>query len=124
MDTQTLNIAQFNDVYQVNEQKIQVDGKEENIDVTKFASSLNNVTSKWDTKPDGTKDGLIIFSGDAFSPSIQTSVTRGRHMVSLVAWVLVLLTLNWLSNSHPFLMRWESMSLVLVSTIFKTIDWR
>ena len=81
MDTQTLNIAQFNDVYQVNEQKIQVDGKDESIDVTKFASSLNNVTSKWHTNPDRTKDGLIIFSGDS---SIQTSVTRGRHMVSLV----------------------------------------
>ena len=68
MDTQTLNIAQFNDVYQVNEQKIQVDGKEESIDVTKFASSLNNVTSKWDTNPDRTKDGLIIFSGDSLHP--------------------------------------------------------
>jgi len=50
MDTQTLNIAQFNDVYQVNEQEIQVDGKDDSIDVTKFASSLNNVTPEWDTK--------------------------------------------------------------------------
>jgi len=90
MDTVTINIAQFNDVYQVNEQKIQVDGKEETIDVTKFAASLENVTSKWDTSSNGTKDGLIIFSGDAFSPSVETSVTQGRHVVSLIIWILVL----------------------------------
>jgi len=85
----TINIAQFNDVYQVNEQKIQVDGKKETIDVTKFAGSLEEITSKWNTNSNGIKDGLIVFSGDAFSPSVETSVTQGRHVVSLIIWILV-----------------------------------
>jgi 5'-nucleotidase len=77
----TLGIAHFNDVYQVSNQKIHVDGKEETIDITKFATLLTNITSKWKDRSDGRKDGLIIFSGDLFSPSTESSITRGKHMV-------------------------------------------
>ena len=74
----TLGIAHFNDVYQVSAQKI---NKEESIDVTKFASLLDGITNKWKDRGDGRKDGLIVFSGDLFSPSTESSVTRGKHMV-------------------------------------------
>ncbi|KAK7693426.1 hypothetical protein QCA50_002994 [Cerrena zonata] len=75
-----LGIAHFNDVYQVSDQKINVDNKEEVINVTKFATLLSSITSKWKGRDKGGKDGLIIFSGDLFSPSIESSTTRGRHM--------------------------------------------
>ncbi|KAJ6553022.1 Metallo-dependent phosphatase [Mycena capillaripes] len=79
-----LNIAHFNDVYQVSDQKIYPEGKEETINVTKFASSLFDITSNWKEKKDGSRDGLTVFSGDVFSPSIESSVTRGRHMPSIM----------------------------------------
>ena len=44
--------------------------------------SLENVTSKWDTSSNGTKDGLTVFSGDAFSPSVETSVTQSGIKLS------------------------------------------
>jgi hypothetical protein len=28
------------------------------------------------------KDGLVLFAGDVFNPSVESSVTRGSHMVS------------------------------------------
>lgn len=77
-----LSIAHFNDVYQVGDQKVKIAGKQETIDVTKFATSLADITAKWDKRQDGKKDGLIVFSGDLFSPSTESSVTRGKHMVS------------------------------------------
>ncbi|KAG2140515.1 Metallo-dependent phosphatase [Suillus bovinus] len=74
-----LKIVHFNDVYQVSNQKLE---KEENIDVTKFATLLSNVKNKWAT--DGIQDGLTIFSGDTFSPSWQSSITRGKHMAAVM----------------------------------------
>jgi len=47
----------------------------------------------------GTKDGLVVFSGDTFSPSVETSVTQGRHKLSLITWILVL-GAGELSDSH------------------------
>lgn len=79
--TTTLGIAHFNDVYQVGEQHVNIDGKQEKIDVTKFASSLATITEKWSDRKDGKKDGLVVFSGDLFSPSTESSITRGKHMV-------------------------------------------
>ena len=80
--TTKLQIAHFNDVYQVGDQKVQVGDKQETIDVTKFASSLAGITSKWGQRADNKKDGLVVFSGDLFSPSTESSITRGKHMVS------------------------------------------
>ncbi|KIK93908.1 hypothetical protein PAXRUDRAFT_828526 [Paxillus rubicundulus Ve08.2h10] len=79
-----LRIAHFNDVYQVSDQKIQVDGKQETINVTKFATLLNGITSQWKERDDGKKEGLILFSGDLVSPSVESSITRGRHMTSVI----------------------------------------
>ncbi|PPQ85046.1 hypothetical protein CVT24_010225 [Panaeolus cyanescens] len=79
-----LSIAHFNDVYQVGDQKIKVDGQQETIDVTKFAHALSTITSTWEQRKDGKKDGLIVFSGDLFSPSTESSVTRGKHMPPVI----------------------------------------
>ncbi|KAL4266750.1 5'-nucleotidase family protein [Pleurotus pulmonarius] len=83
-----LAIAHFNDVYQVSNQKIKVldrgEQKEETINVMKFATSLSNITHKWADRGDGGKDGLVIFSGDLFSPSTESAITRGRHMPAIV----------------------------------------
>ncbi|KAG2011617.1 flagellar associated protein [Coprinopsis cinerea AmutBmut pab1-1] len=80
METTTLNIAHFNDVYQVSEHKV----NGERIDVSKFATLLEGVTSKWSDRGDGRKDGLTVFSGDLFSPSIESSITRGKHMLPII----------------------------------------
>jgi hypothetical protein len=79
MSTVTLPILHFNDVYRVAEQKLSNVGT---IDVTQFASVLDDLRAKWPTRPDGKKDGLVLFSGDLFAPSVESSVTRGSHMVS------------------------------------------
>ncbi|EAU80500.2 hypothetical protein CC1G_11855 [Coprinopsis cinerea okayama7 len=78
--TTTLNIAHFNDVYQVSEHKV----NGEAIDVTKFATLLEGITTKWKNREDGKKDGLIVFSGDLFSPSIESSITKGKHMLPII----------------------------------------
>ena len=57
--------------------------------MTIFVGSLENVTSKWDTSSNGTKDGLVVFLGNMFSPSVETLVTQGRHKLSLITWILV-----------------------------------
>ena len=75
-----LPILHFNDVYRVQPQKISPTSKE-TIDVTQFAAKLHSIRDGWDSLPDGTKMGLILFSGDVFSPSVESSVTRGSHMV-------------------------------------------
>lgn len=81
LDSTQLRIAHFNDVYQVSDQEIQADNKQEKINVTKFATLLDDVRDKW---KDGGKDGLVLFSGDLFSPSIESSTTRGGHMPPII----------------------------------------
>ncbi|KAJ8094243.1 hypothetical protein PM082_006782 [Marasmius tenuissimus] len=80
----TLSIAHFNDVYQVGDQEIKIDGRQETINVTKFATSLADITAKWNKREDGKKDGLIVFSGDLFSPSRESAVTKGKHMPPII----------------------------------------
>ena len=76
-----LPILHFNDVYRVTPQKI---SKTETIDVTQFAALADDLRDHWPQRPDGKSDGLFLFSGDAFSPSVESSVTRGSHMVILL----------------------------------------
>ncbi|KAK7458726.1 hypothetical protein VKT23_009725 [Stygiomarasmius scandens] len=82
--TTVLGIAHFNDVYQVSDQNIKVDDQKEVINVKKFATSLNNITSGWKDGKDGKKEGFIVFSGDLFSPSTESSITRGKHMPAII----------------------------------------
>lgn len=76
----TLSILQFNDVYRVGPQKLSKTSG--TIDVTQFGALLEDLRSQWKLLEDGvTRDGLVLFSGDLFSPSVESSITRGSHMV-------------------------------------------
>ena len=78
--TSTLSLLHFNDVYRVTPQKISSHPLE-TIDVTQFTALLHDLRDQWTLRDDGNRDGLVFFSGDVFSPSIESSVTRGSHMV-------------------------------------------
>lgn len=84
VSTTRLPIIHFNDVYRV--QPFKVDPKSsETIDVTQFAAMLDDVRDSWAQRQDGARDGLVLFSGDVFSPSVESSVSRGSHMVSVLS---------------------------------------
>ena len=78
--TSTLSLLHFNDVYSVTPQKISSNPLE-TIDVAQFTALLHDLREQWALRDDGNRDGLVLFSGDVFSPSIESSVTRGSHMV-------------------------------------------
>ncbi|TFK55022.1 Metallo-dependent phosphatase [Heliocybe sulcata] len=78
-----LSFLHFNDVYRVRPQKLSSAGNE-TIDVTQFCQLVDETREQWPTRPDGKRDGLVLFSGDVFSPSVESSVTRGRHMVPVL----------------------------------------
>lgn len=77
----TLNILHFNDVYRVTKQKVEGG----TIDVSQWAKMLEDRRNQWSLRDDGKRDGLVLFSGDVFSPSVESSVTRGSHMVRFIA---------------------------------------
>jgi 5'-nucleotidase len=77
-----LSILHWNDVYRVRPQKISPTSSE-TIDVTQFAGLMDDIRDQWPLRDDGKRDGLSLFSGDVFSPSVDSSVTRGSHMVRL-----------------------------------------
>ncbi|KAF8906004.1 Metallo-dependent phosphatase-like protein [Gymnopilus junonius] len=83
MTSINLPILHFNDVYRVTPQRI-LPGTSETIDVSQFAALVNDIRSQWPQRPDGEWDGLILFSGDVFSPSVESTVTRGSHMVPVL----------------------------------------
>jgi hypothetical protein len=76
-----LSLIHFNDVYRVQPQKLS-SRSPETIDVTQFAALLDDIRDSWANQ---SKDGLVLFSGDLFSPSVESSVTRGSHMVRINA---------------------------------------
>ncbi|KAF4614842.1 hypothetical protein D9613_002892 [Agrocybe pediades] len=78
-----LPILHFNDVYRVTPQKLS-SNKSETIDVTQFAALVEDIRNGWARRSDGKQDGLLLFSGDVFSPSVESSVTRGSHMVPVL----------------------------------------
>ncbi|KAL0071665.1 hypothetical protein AAF712_001522 [Marasmius tenuissimus] len=80
---QNLNIVHFNDVYRVSPQKLSSQSSD-TIDVTQFSALLDAIRNEWSERPDGKKEGLTLFSGDLFSPSVESSVTRGSHMVPVM----------------------------------------
>jgi 5'-nucleotidase len=77
-----LPILHWNDVYRVRPQKVSPTSSE-TIDVTHFAGLLDDIREQWPLRDDGKRDGLSLFSGDVFAPSVDSSVTRGSHMVCL-----------------------------------------
>lgn len=69
------------------------------IHVAQFAKLLSSIRDSWASRQmEGTshqsgsstpdeaegRDGLVLFAGDVFNPSVESSVTRGSHMVPLL----------------------------------------
>jgi 5'-nucleotidase len=101
--TITLPLLCFNDVYRVNQRFVPQPGSPEDpkasssgssssapqISVSQFAQLVYNEREQWADREekgeDGEveKEGLVVFAGDLFNPSVESSVTRGSHMVSL-----------------------------------------
>ena len=76
----SLSLLHFNDVCRVTPQKISSQSPE-TIDVTQFTALLHDLRDQWTLRNDGKRDGLVLFSGDALSPSMESTITRGSHMV-------------------------------------------
>ncbi|GJE86791.1 bifunctional metallophosphatase/5'-nucleotidase [Phanerochaete sordida] len=79
----TLPVLHFNDVYRVQPFKPSPSA-EGTIDVTQWTAMLDDIRDSWAARPDGKREGLVLFSGDVFSPSTESSVTRGSHMVPVM----------------------------------------
>ncbi|KGB76109.2 hypothetical protein CNBG_1947 [Cryptococcus deuterogattii R265] len=94
----TIPLLCFNDVYRVNQKYNPQPGAPEDnssdrtITVSQFAELLLSERSKWgDRQSEGeddqdgpSKEGLVLFAGDVFNPSVESSVTRGSHMVPIM----------------------------------------
>ncbi|OCF34141.1 hypothetical protein I316_04090 [Kwoniella heveanensis BCC8398] len=85
----TLPILCFNDVYRVSQKYNPQPGAPQDrsggqhINVSQFAQLLLSERGKWQDRQDGEKDGLVLFAGDIFNPSVESSVTRGSHMTPI-----------------------------------------
>ncbi|OWZ73671.1 hypothetical protein AYX14_00816 [Cryptococcus neoformans] len=94
----TIPLLCFNDVYRVNQKYNPQPGAPEDnssdrtITVSQFAELLLSERSKWanrqiedqDDQEGASKEGLVLFAGDVFNPSVESSVTRGSHMVPIM----------------------------------------
>ncbi|KAF7311636.1 25S rRNA adenine-N(1) methyltransferase [Mycena kentingensis (nom. inval.)] len=103
--TMSLRILHFNDVYRVAPQKLDPT-KADTIDVTQFAALLDSLR---------TDDGLVLFSGDLFSPSVESSVTRGSHMVPVINELRPDVSLT---GNHDFDFGYPHLAKLLASTSF------
>lgn len=74
-----LRLLHFNDVYRVQKQKLSGGGT---IDVTQFSALVDSL--RVNTSKDHHEKCLLLFSGDVFSPSVESTVTRGSHMVPVM----------------------------------------
>jgi len=88
----------FNDVYRVNQRYVPQPGAPRapggadkggsggEISVSQFGQLIYDIRDGWGVEQgeDGeeVKQGLVLFAGDVFNPSVESSVTRGSHMVS------------------------------------------
>ncbi|KAK0240597.1 Metallo-dependent phosphatase-like protein [Armillaria nabsnona] len=117
MSASTLHIVHWNDVYRVAPQKVSPKSSD-TIDVTQFASMLDNIRDQWPSLQDGTKDGLSLFSGDVFSPSVESSVTRGSHMVPIMNELAPDVSLT---GNHDFDFGYPHLSKLIKDTTFPWI---
>jgi 5'-nucleotidase len=76
-----ISLLHFNDAYRIQPQKLSSKSPE-TIDVTQFAQMVSDARKSW---KNSSKEGLVLFSGDLFSPSVESASTRGRHMVCVSA---------------------------------------
>jgi hypothetical protein len=65
----------FNDVYTIEEASEDPVGG-----AARFASAVKKARKRFEAQGE---EALLFFSGDALSPSVMSSVTRGKHMVSV-----------------------------------------
>ncbi|KEP51830.1 5'-nucleotidase, carboxy-terminal domain protein [Rhizoctonia solani 123E] len=105
MTSVTLPILHFNDVYNMastDDNKVMRDDKltRTSFDaVVRFSEKINAVRSLWAEKAEEARKkqdsndkaeeeeaehGLVLFSGDLFSPSVESMLTKGRNMVHLM----------------------------------------
>ncbi|KZS99021.1 Metallo-dependent phosphatase [Sistotremastrum niveocremeum HHB9708] len=101
-----MRFVHFNDVYRVTPQKLP--GTRETIDVTKFATLLQ-------AHRPTPEDGLVLFSGDAFSPSVESSITRGSHMVPVLNYLSPDVALT---GNHDFDFGYPQLSTLVQSSTF------
>lgn len=69
-----LELVHFNDVYHVSPSKDEPVGGS-----SRFVSKINQVLTE-STAPD---KPMVLFSGDAFNPSLEGTITRGAHVYSI-----------------------------------------
>ncbi|KAI1790780.1 Metallo-dependent phosphatase [Ganoderma leucocontextum] len=112
-----LNILHFNDVYRVQPFKLQPKSPE-TIDVTQWAAMLDDLRDQWPLRDDGKRDGLVLFSGDVFSPSVESSVTRGSHMVPVMNTIAPDVSLT---GNHDFDFGYPHLSNLIQDTNFPWI---
>ncbi|KAK4685256.1 hypothetical protein P7C73_g4898, partial [Tremellales sp. Uapishka_1] len=92
MATKQLPLLCFNDVYRVNQRFVPQPGSPPetssgtHISVAQFGQLLLSEREKWKDGKEGKegKEGLVLFAGDVFNPSVESSVTRGSHMVPVM----------------------------------------
>ncbi|KAI9286286.1 Metallo-dependent phosphatase-like protein [Umbelopsis sp. AD052] len=71
------SIVHFNDVYHVSS------GKSEPIGgAARFTTAIRDSRQHLESK--GYADPMVLFSGDVFSPSTESSITRGKHMPAVL----------------------------------------
>ncbi|KAI9281605.1 Metallo-dependent phosphatase-like protein [Sporodiniella umbellata] len=68
-----LELIHFNDVYHVTPSKEEPVGG-----ASRFTTKINEIRSRSEQTP------LVLFSGDAFNPSLEGTVTRGSHMPEIL----------------------------------------
>ncbi|KDN48501.1 Metallo-dependent phosphatase [Tilletiaria anomala UBC 951] len=103
VETVRLPILHANDVYRIR-QSVKSDGKSQEYCASQFAALIHRLRSEWPQPPQPLPDsqasaakedsdechdgipraGLTLFSGDVFNPSVESSVTRGEHMLPLM----------------------------------------
>ncbi|ORY02418.1 Metallo-dependent phosphatase [Basidiobolus meristosporus CBS 931.73] len=67
----------FNDVYHIGESKEEPVGG-----AARFANVVKNIKAEAVEKGEGAP--LVLFSGDCFNPSLDSSITKGKHMVPVL----------------------------------------
>mmetsp|Transcript_47718 Transcript_47718/g.139072 ORF Transcript_47718/g.139072 Transcript_47718/m.139072 type:complete len:1627 (-) Transcript_47718:186-5066(-) len=72
---QRMTILHFNDVYNVEARKQEPVGG-----LSRFVTRMNEL--KEEALARGEKEALVLFSGDAFNPSLTSTITMGQHMVT------------------------------------------
>ncbi|KAG6833489.1 hypothetical protein H0H87_006061 [Tephrocybe sp. NHM501043] len=89
----------------------------ETIDTAQFAALIEDIRGTWADLTPGKKDGMVLFSGDVFSPSVESSVTRGSHMV-MYRLEFLFDRLNNYTGNHDFDFGYLHLSKLVKDTTF------